>query len=196
MIVIGLTGSIGMGKSTVARMLKKLGCAVHDSDKAVHHALSPKGEAFEEVAVTFPTSWDKKTHTIRRDILGQIVFDDESKRIELEKILHPVVRRAQKKFIHTQQVLGKKIAVLDIPLLFETGAQNRVDYTIVASAPYHVQRRRVLGRKNMDADKFQKILAAQMSDREKCIRADFVVHTGMGMAYTYRQLQKFLESIK
>lgn len=196
MIILGLTGSIGMGKTTLARMFKQLGCAVHDSDHAVHHALSPKGAAFEEVAIRFPDAWDKKTHTIKRDVLAKIIFNDADKRRELENILHPIVRRAQKKFIQAQQALGKKTVVLDIPLLFETGAEGRVDYTVVASAPYHIQRRRVLARPNMTPEKFNNILAVQMSDKEKCIRADFVVPTGMGMAYSYRALQKILKVIK
>lgn len=196
MIVLGLTGSIGMGKSTAATMLEKLGCAVHDSDKAVHEALNPTGEAFEEVAVTFPECWDKKKHLIKRDALADIIFNDEEKRKELEKILHPIVRLSQKDFIQKQTRLGKKIVVLDIPLLFETGAETHVDYTLVVSAPDHIQRRRVLARPDMSEEKFQAILASQMSDKEKQARADFVIPTGLGLSYTYNALQKVLESIK
>lgn len=185
-----------MGKSTVARMFKKLGCAVHDSDKAVHYALSPKGEAFEEVAVTFPDCWDSKKHLIKRKVLGEIIFNNSQKRKELEKILHPIVQRAQKKFIQQQQRLGKKIVVLDIPLLFETGAENRVDYTFVASAPYHIQRRRVLSRPNMTPEKFAAILATQLSDNEKRMRADFIIPTGMGLAYSYHLVKKYLKELK
>ncbi|HPF78607.1 MAG TPA: dephospho-CoA kinase [Alphaproteobacteria bacterium] len=195
MIVIGLTGSIGMGKSTVARMMEKLGCAIHDSDKAVHEALSPTGEAFEEVAVTFPACWEKKTHTINKKILADIIFNDPAKKQELEDILHPIVQRSQKKFIQKQQRLGREVVVLDIPLLFETGAENRVDYTFVASAPYHIQRRRVLSRPNMTEEKFEAILSAQMSDHEKRIRADFVIPTGLGLAYTHKILKQSLGSI-
>lgn len=196
MIVIGLTGSIGMGKSTVAGMLKRMGCAVHDADKAVHIALDPKGEAFEEVAVTFPDCWDKKTHTIKRDVLAKIIFNDNKKRDELESILHPIVRRSQKRFIQKQHQLGQDIVVLDIPLLFETGAESRVDYTFVVSAPFHIQRRRVLSRPNMNEEKFTAILHSQMTDSEKKLRADFVISTGMGLAYTYRSLQKAMREIK
>ncbi len=195
MIVLGLTGSIGMGKSTVALMLEKLDCAVHDSDKAVRLALSPKGQAFEEVALTFPESWDRKTHNIKRDVLAKIIFDDDNKREQLENILHPVVQISQKEFIKKQTRLGRKIVVLEIPLLFETGAESRVDYTLVASAPYHVQRHRVLGRANMTEKKFEAILASQMSDKEKCSRADFIIPTGVGMAYTNRSLKHMLEEI-
>lgn len=196
MIVLGLTGSIGMGKTTAAGMLKKLGCAVHDSDKAVHSALEPYGAAFEEVALTFPDAWDKKKHRIKRPALAEIIFKDPEKKKELENILHPVVRQDQKKFIRQQQALGKKIAVLDIPLLFETGAENRVDYTIVVSAPYYIQRRRVLSRPNMTEEKFHAILSAQMPDHEKRMRADFVIPTSMGLAYTYNSLKKVIQEIK
>lgn len=195
MIVIGLTGSIGMGKTTVARMMKQLGCAIHDSDKCVHDALQPKGAAFEEVALTFPTAWEKKTHTINKKILGEIIFKDSEKKEELENILHPVVQQSQKNFIQKQTRLGREVVVLDIPLLFETGAETRVDYTFVVSAPYHIQRHRVLSRPYMSEEKFKAILAAQMSDSEKRARADFVIPTGLGLAYTHRILKKSLGDI-
>ena len=185
-----------MGKTTAASMLKKMGCAIHDSDAAVHQALSPKGDAFEEVAVTFPEAWDKKKHIIKRNVLADIVFNDAQKKQELEKILHPIVQKSQKDFIQKQQRLGRDVVVLDIPLLFETGAENRVDYTITVSSPYHIQRRRVLERPNMTEEKFEAILNNQLSDQEKCARADFVVPTGMGLAYTYKHLQHVLNQIK
>ncbi len=195
MIILGLTGSIGMGKSTAARMLKRMGVPVFDSDADVHKALSPKGMAFEEVAVTFPASWDKKSGAINRKTLGGIVFEQEHKRKELEAILHPVVQRGQRKFIAAMQRIGKKIVVLDIPLLFEIGAETRVDYTICVTAPYPIQRRRVLARPHMDERRFLKILGQQMPDAEKQALADFVVQTGQGYATTYRQLQKIVKQV-
>ena len=185
-----------MGKSTVGNMLAKLGCGIHSADKAVHEALSPKGAAFEEVAVTFPECWDKKKHLIKRDVLANIIFQDDAKRKKLEEILHPVVRQSQKKFIQSQERLGREVVVLDIPLLFETGAESRVDYTLVVSAPYHVQRHRVLSRSGMTEEKFDAILKTQMPDEEKRARADFIIPTGLGMAYTYKSLEKVLEKIK
>jgi dephospho-CoA kinase len=184
-----------MGKSTAARMLKRMGVPVFDSDADVHKALSPKGAAFEEVAVTFPEAWEKKTRTINRKILGAIVFNDAQKRKELESILHPIVQAGQKKFILSMQRLGKKIVALDIPLLFEIGAQSRVDYTICVSAPYEIQKRRVLARPNMDEERFLKIVAQQMPDAQKRSLADFVVQTGQGYALTYRQLQKIVKEV-
>jgi dephospho-CoA kinase len=196
MIVLGLTGSIGMGKSTAAKMLRLLGVPVHESDSAVHRALAPGGAAFEEVAVTFPDAWDKKNHFIKRDVLGQIVFSDAGKRAELEDILHPVARASQEKFIRDQMRFGRDIICLDIPLLFETGAENRVDAVIVVTAPYATQRRRVLSRPGMTEDRFLSIVNAQMPDGEKCARADFVVPTGMGMPATFRELQKILRALR
>ena len=196
MIILGLTGSIGMGKTTVGKMLERMGCAVHDSDKAVHKAMQPNGQAFEELALTFPMAWDKKARIINKKILADIVFKDDAARSELESILHPIVQQSQQDFIQKQKKLDRKIVVLDIPLLFETAAENRVDYVVTVSAPYHVQRRRVLSRPNMTEDKFQRILSRQMSDKEKCARSDFIIPTGMGMAYTQRSLMRMMEKIK
>ncbi len=195
MIVIGITGSIGMGKSTAAAMLARMGGAVHDSDKISRDSLKPYGAAFEEVALTFPKAWDKKKHLIKRDVLGEIVFNDNAKKQELENIIHPVVKASQLKFIRDQKKLGKKFVVLDIPLLFETGAEQRCDYTICVFAPDHIQRRRVLSRANMTKKKFQAILHSQMPSAEKCARADFIVPTGLGLAYTYRQLKHIIMDI-
>lgn len=195
MIVLGITGSIGMGKSTLAAMLEGMGVAVHNSDTAVHEALSPGGAAFEEVAVTFPDAWDKKTHTIDRKKLGAIVFQDEKKRRALEAIVHPAVWESQAKFLSQQKRLGRTVAALDIPLLYETGAEKRVDYVLVASAPYLIQRRRVLARPNMSEEKFAAINAMQMPDHEKRARADYIVETGLGLAHSRRKLQSILRDV-
>lgn len=196
MIVLGITGSIGMGKSTASRLLERLGVPVHDSDAAAHALLRPGAPAFEEVALTFPEAWDKKKHIIRRDILREIVFNDAHKREGLERILHPHIRRGQVDFLRKCKRMGAPIAALDIPLLFETGAQDRVDYALVVSAPFHHQRRRVLSRPGMEEGQFEKILSSQMPDSEKRARADFIVQTGMGIGYTFRQLKHILQTIK
>lgn len=195
MIVLGITGSIGMGKSTISVMLEEMGVPVHDSDAAVHKALSPEGSAFEEVAVTFPDAWDKKTKTLDRKKLGALVFGDEEKRKALEAIVHPAVWESQNKFRMTQKRMERKIVAMDIPLLFETGAEKRVDKVIVASAPPDIQRRRVLSRPNMSEEKFAAILASQMSDIEKRARADYIVETGLGLAHSRRTLQKILKEL-
>ena len=196
MIVVGLTGSIGMGKSYAASILKKMGIPVHDSDRAVHQSLLPNGEAFEEVAVTFPACWDKKTLTIDRKKLGHIVFNDGIALKQLEQILHPVAKKSQMAFIKKVKAKGKNICVLEIPLLFETKAQDRVDYVVCVSASPAIQRRRVLARKGMTIEKFEQILSRQMPDAQKRARSDFVVNTGLGAAQTYKELKKIVFKIK
>lgn len=193
MIVFGLTGSIGMGKSTAAKMLKLMGVPVHDSDVAVHAALRPRGDAFEEVAVTFPDAWDKKKRVIDRKKLGDIVFNDKAELKKLEAILHPIAAASQKNFLRAMKRKGKRAAVLEIPLLFETGAEPRVDYTICVSAPPIIQRRRVMARKNMTDQKFKRILESQMPDMQKQALSDFVVQTGLGYGTTFRALRKVLK---
>lgn len=196
MIVIGITGSIGMGKSTISAMLEEMGVPVHDSDVAVHKALSAEGSAFEEVAVTFPDAWDKKTRTLDRKKLGALVFGDAQKRKMLEAIVHPAVWDSQNKFLMAEKRMGRKIVAMDIPLLFETGAEKRVDKVIVASAPPDIQKRRVLSRPHMTEEKFAAILASQMSDAEKRTRADYIVETGLGLAHSRRMLVKIIASLR
>jgi len=196
MIIIGLTGSIGMGKSTAAALYRKLGVPVHESDKAVAEFLEPGGKAFETVALAFPDAWDKKTHTINKKKLADLVFTDDMQRQKLESILHPLVRRAQDRFLFKQKRLGRFLAVLDIPLLFETGAQHRVDYVIVVTAQPVIQRQRVLRRPNMTAEKLDSILDVQMPDGLKCNLADYVVQTGLGRADVLRRLKQILKELK
>jgi dephospho-CoA kinase len=196
MIVIGLTGSIGMGKSTAANMLGDMGVPVHDSDAAVHELLAPGGAGVEPVRAAFPATYDKATGGIDRKALGKAVFGDAASLRVLESILHPLVQQSQQSFIRAQQRAGIKIVALDIPLLFETGAEQRCDYTVVVSAPYEIQRQRVLARPGMTEEMFQQRLAQQMSDADKRARADFVVKTGIGLAHTRQELAQVLRVIK
>ncbi len=196
MIVLGITGSIGMGKSTIAAMLEDMGCPVHNSDIAVHEALAPGGAAFDEVIAAFPETLDKETATINRKILGALVFNNPDKRKKLEAIVHPAVWASQARFLDAQKNNGQRIVGLDIPLLYETGAEKRVDYVLVASAPHFIQKRRVLKRPNMNEEKFNAILATQMPDAEKRRRADFVVPTGLGLLYTRYKLNRILQEIQ
>jgi dephospho-CoA kinase len=204
MIVIGLTGSIGMGKSTVASMLAREGIPVHEADDEVHDLLSPKGKAFRAVAAAFPVSmfpqiYGRKPKTgryIKRPELGKIVFKDTKALRKLEKILHPLVRKAQNDFIRKHRNAGRAIVALDIPLLFETGGESLVHYTLVASAPYNVQRQRVLIRRGMSEKKFREILKKQMPDGEKCARADYVIRTGLGLAKSMKDVKAALRDIK
>ena len=196
MIVIGLTGSIGMGKSTAANMLRDLGVPVHDSDAAVHELLAPGGAGVAPVRAAFAGVYDKATGGIDRKALGRAVFGDPERLRALEGILHPLVQQSQQAFIRAQQRAGIKIVAMDIPLLFETGAEQRCDYTIVVSAPYEIQRQRVLARPGMTEEAFQQRLAQQMSDADKRARADFVVQTGIGLAHTRQELAQVLRTIK
>ncbi len=214
MIVMGVTGSIGMGKSTAASMLSRLGVPVHDSDAEVHTLLKPHSPAWEAFQDAFPYfsypqiyskhfTWARLkrkqspfTTSINRKALGALVFNDAGEREKLEAVLHPHVQRAQNVFIKTARTMGRDIVALDIPLLFETGAEKRVDFVVNISAPPHVQSRRVLARPNMSPDKFKAILARQMSDGEKSARADFVVHSGLGRAKMMRELKAVLVKIR
>lgn len=194
MIVLGLTGSIGMGKSTAAKMLRMMGVPVQDSDKAVHDALKKGGAAFDAVSKLFPKAITKGD--IDRKKLGAIVFSDKAELKKLESILHPVAREKQLDFIRAMRTKGKKIVVLEIPLLFETGADERVDAIITVSAPPTIQKRRVMKRPNMTEEKFKSILDSQIPDAEKRARSDFVVDTGMGAAWTFRQLKNIVMEIR
>ena len=176
MIVLGLTGSIAMGKSEAARMLRRFGVPVFDSDAAVHRLLAPGGEAAPEVARAFPAAL--RDGVLDRARLGAIVFDDPAARRRLEAILHPRVFAAQRRFLEEAEGHGSRIAALDIPLLFETGGEKKVDYVAVVSAPYEIQRARALARPGMTPERFAAVLAAQMPDAEKRRRADYVLPTG------------------
>lgn len=194
MIVLGLTGSIGMGKSRAASMLRWMGIPTHDSDKAVHDALLPGGAGFLQVAEIFPDIIENGA--IDRTKLGSIVFKDIEKLKQLEAILHPIARKSQEDFIKAQEGRGKKIVVLEIPLLFETSAENRVDYTLCVSAAPEIQKARVMKRPNMTEEKFEKILARQMPDGEKQDRSNFVVDTGSGFIKTFCELHKIVKGLK
>ncbi|MCE9507693.1 MAG: dephospho-CoA kinase [Alphaproteobacteria bacterium] len=191
MIVIGITGSIGMGKTTAANMLREATIPVHDSDAAVHRLLGPKGKAVPEVGKAFPealkTNTEGETY-IDRSILGKSVFADRSRKKTLEGILHPLVREDSDRFREEMQKRGHRVIALDIPLLFEIGEEKRVDVTICVTAPPEVQRERVLSRHGMTSEKFDRIVAGQLPDAEKRKRADFVVESDKGLEAMRQQL--------
>ena len=193
MIVLGLTGSIGMGKSTAARMLQAMGAPVCDSDAVVHRLLGRGGRAVPVIDAAFPGV--VIDGAVSRPALGAAVFRDPEALKRLEAILHPMVQVAQRDFLARAARRGAKIAVLDIPLLFETHGERRVDATIVVSAPFAVQRARVLARPGMTAEKFAGILARQMPDAEKRRRADYVVPTGAGRLVTRRALRSIVRDV-
>lgn len=193
MIVAGLTGSIGSGKSAASAMLRRMGVPVLCSDEVVHALLSPGGAAVGQVAQRFPEAFDESRGKIDRKALGEIVFRNPEARRDLESLVHPLVHAAQARFLRL--VRAAPLAVLDIPLLFETGAERRCDVTICLVAPRFVQERRVLARPGMTRARLEAIRAAQMKDTEKTRRADFVVRTGLGKAQTFRRLRAVVDEI-
>lgn len=193
MIVIGLTGSIGMGKSTVARMFAEAGAPTFDSDAAVHALYAPGGAAVAPVGKAFPGV--VKGGAIDRDALSAQVVGREAALKRLEAIVHPLVRQAQADFRRKHLEAGSPVIVLDIPLLYESGAAGAVDKVVVVSAPPEVQRARVLARPGMTEEKFEQILARQTPDAEKRARADFVIDTGGSFEETRRQVRTVLDAL-
>jgi len=171
MLKIGLTGSIGMGKSTTAKLFAEAGVAVNDSDAVVHDLYA--GEAAPLVNAAFPGTM--KNGVVDREQLGRQLARDPTGFKRLEEIVHPLVRKRESEFLARQKEVGADMVVLDIPLLFETGAEKRVDVIVVVSADPQIQRERVLARPNMTEEKFNMILSRQMSDAEKRRRADYIV---------------------
>jgi len=194
MIVIGLTGGIGMGKSTVAAQLELLGAKICCADAIVHRLLGKDGAAVAEVGKAF--SGVVKNGAVDRKALGEIVFRDKKKLEKLEHILHPLVIAEENRFIEKEGRKGTKLVALDIPLLFETAGETRCDFTVTASAPELLQRQRVMKRPGMTEEKFRRIISSQMPDREKRRRAEHVVLTGLGKAHSFRQLRKILCCVK
>jgi dephospho-CoA kinase len=182
MVILGLTGSIGMGKSTAARVFRNLGVPVHDADKAVHRFLAVGGAAVAEVAAAFPEA--AADGAIDRRALGRQVFDNAAALTRLEAILHPMVRRHKETFLRAMAGRGAPLVVLDVPLLLETGGDRNCDGVVVVSAPAIVQRQRVLRRPGMTPALLDSILGRQMPDAEKRRRADFVVATGLGYRFS------------
>ena len=191
MIVIGLTGSIGLGKSTTAKMFAEAGVPVHDSDEAVHRLYS--GAAAPLVEAVFPgVTVDGR---IDRNLLGQRGSGNSEAIRKLETIVHPLVRADADAFLARNRATGAKLVVLDIPLLFETGGRGRVDKVVVVSAPADIQRKRVLARPGMTPEKFEAILARQVPDTEKRRLADFVVDTGAGMEAARRSVEQIIQAL-
>jgi dephospho-CoA kinase len=171
MVVLGLTGSIGMGKTTTARFFAEAGVPVFDADAAVHRLYA--GEAVAKIEAAFPGTTGERG--VDRTKLAQAVVGDPAALARLEAIIHPLVRREELRFIAEADKAGAPVAVLDIPLLFETGRESLVDAVVVVSAPPDVQRARVLERPGMTEEKFRALMAKQTPDEEKRRRADFVV---------------------
>jgi dephospho-CoA kinase len=191
MIVVGLTGSIGMGKSTTAQMFEEEGVPVHDSDRAVHGLYAGKAAPLVEDAFPGTTVEGK----VDRERLAARVLGDAAALKRLEAIVHPLVRAEADAFLQRARDSHAPIAVLDIPLLYETGGEGRVDRVVVVSAPAEIQRERVLARPGMTVEKFEAILAKQVPDAEKRRRADFVIDTGRGLDGAREQVRAIIGAL-
>ena len=189
--ILGLTGSIGMGKSAVAAMFGDLGVPVFDADAAVHVLQGPGGALLREIEAVFPGTTSKKG--VDRPRLGAAVFGDKAKLAKLEAIVHPAVAAMRKQFLADNS--GAPLVVFDIPLLFEKGGQAGVDAVVVVSAGAEAQRARVLARPGMSEEKFAQILALQVPDAEKRARADFVIDTGCALADTAQAVARLVREI-
>jgi len=191
MIVLGLTGSIGMGKSATAKMFAEAGVPVHDSDETVHRLYAGKAASLIESAFPGVTV----DGGVDRTKLAARVLGDPAALKRLEAIVHPLVRADADAFLARHRAEGAPLAVLDIPLLFETGGRERVDRVVVVSAAPEIQRERVLARPGMTAEKFEAILARQMPDAEKRRLADFVVDTGQGFDAARAAVRKIITAL-
>ncbi|HEV2746792.1 MAG TPA: dephospho-CoA kinase [Allosphingosinicella sp.] len=188
MIVLGLTGSIGMGKSTVAAMFANEGVPVFDADAVVHRLQGPEGELVAEIEARFPGTTGPEG--VNRGALAERVLGEREALQNLEGLIHPAVAREREAFLAAHR--GAPLVLLDIPLLFEAGGRHQVDKIAVVSAPAETQRERVLARPGMTQAKLDRILARQLPDAEKRARADFVIPTGGSMAETRRAVRRIL----
>jgi dephospho-CoA kinase len=193
-IILGLTGSIGMGKSTTAAMLRDEGVPVYDSDAAVHELYAKGGKAVGPVGAAFPAA--VRDGAIDRAVLGNLVLGDPEALKKLESIVHPLVRETQATFVRKHHAAGAPAVVLDIPLLFETGADQIVDAVIVVTAPAAMQRQRILARPGMTEEKLDQVLARQMPDAEKREKADFVINTEFGLEDARDQVRAVLAVLR
>lgn len=194
MLIIGLTGSIGMGKSTAASRIRALGVPVVDADSIVHKLYEAGGAAVGPIAAAFPGTMSEDGG-IDRQKLAVALLADPSAYAKLEAIVHPLVLQTERDQIHAKAAKGAEKVVLEIPLLFETGGDVRVDVTIVVSAPPEIQRSRVLERPGMTAEKFEQILSRQTPDEEKRRRADFVVDTSRSIPETEAQIDRIMAQL-
>lgn len=193
MLLIGLTGSIGMGKSETTKMFASLGVPVYDADAAVHALYAAGGAAVEPIGEAFPGVI--KNGAIDRDELGKRVLGVPEELKRLEAIIHPLVGLSQLEFLQDADKSGAHMVVLDIPLLFETGGESRVDVSVVVSAPANLQRKRVLARPGMTEEKFEAILAKQVPDAEKREKADFIVDSSRGLEPAREDVKRIVEAL-
>jgi dephospho-CoA kinase len=193
-IVLGLTGSIGMGKTTTAGLFAEEGAWVHDADQEVRELYGPGGAAVGPVEAAFPGV--ASSGEVDRQALARRVSGDPEALKRLEALVHPLVARSRDDFIQKARAAGVDVVVLDVPLLFEAGQAQGVDAVVVVSAPAHVQRKRVLDRPGMTAETFEALLSRQMPDTEKRARADFVIDTGKGVEPARAEVRRILAAVK
>lgn len=194
MVIVGLTGSIGMGKSETAKMFRQLGVAVYDADAAVHGIYAPGGSAVAPLEAAFPGVTGAAG--VDREALAKRVLNDAAALKKLESIVHPLVGQVQREFLKQAASEGAEIVIIDVPLLYETGGEKRVDCVVVVSAPYELQRQRVLERPGQSEEKFQSILAKQVSDEEKRRRANFIIDSSNGIDAAFEQVKAILPQLK
>lgn len=194
MIVVGLTGSIGMGKTTTANMFKELGCPVFDADQAVKDLYSKGGKAVPLIKAVFPDAI--KNGTIDRKVLGLHMRADPLNLKVLESFVHPWVGELRQKFFEDARRRESKVVILDVPLLFETNGHKRVEKTIVVTAPFKIQKERVLAREGMSEALFETLLSRQMPDADKQKLADYIISTATSLSETREQVQSVLERLR
>lgn len=194
MKIIGLTGSIGMGKSETAKMFTRLGVPVFDADAEVHKLQVKDGPAIPAIDSAFPGVVEDGV--LNRAKLGELVFADPLAKKRLEAIMHPMVADARVAFFEAAEKAGAKFVVLDVPLLFETSGNKACDKVVVVSAPAHVQRERVLARPGMSVEKFENILARQVPDRDKRAGADYIIETDKGLDHAFAQVETIVKELE
>lgn len=192
MITIGLTGSIGMGKTETSKIFLSYGIPVYDADKAVHNLYGPNKKGSLAIKNIFPNCINEDG-SVNREILSKEVLDNKEKIKSLEQIIHPLVAEDRKIFFYENR--NAKIIILDIPLLFETGGQKDVDYIIVVDAPDTVQKERVMARPNMTEEKFHKIISQQIPNHVKKQKADFIIDTSVSINHAKTQVKNIIEKI-
>ena len=194
MIILGLTGSIAMGKSTAVKMLRDLGCQTQDADLIVHNLLNENNNVIKSIELIFPNV--VKNNIINRQKLGNIVFASDKNLKKLEAILHPLVEIEQIKFLQKNAAAKIEISVLEVPLLFETGIYKKCDKNILITASVDIQKQRALKRSGMTIEKFNNIIAKQMPDYQKRKMADYIIDSSNGIDSVLTNLKEILNSLK
>ncbi len=194
MFILGLTGSVGMGKTTATRVFRQFGVAVYDADASVHQLIGPKGKAVALIQKAFPEA--VKNNHVNRSVLGSIVYNDQSSLTCLESILHPLVQDMQLQFLQRCATSRNNLVVLDVPLLFENKIDKICDAVAVVTAPEYIQKTRVLNRPGMSTKRFNQIRKNQFSDLQKRRRADFIIQTGLGRNHSLLCVCKVIGKVK